>query len=93
MKKGDSEHFFVGGREFQYSNANLGGSGLRSSKSFKVPLQNGLYVKLWHRHGIICRLDASTKLTSSLTPDGLRLNVAEAHTLPPYLSANPSQRP
>ena len=67
MLKGDNEHFVVGSRQFQYSDGNLSGSGLRSSKSFKVPLENGLYVKLWHRHGIICRLDACTKLSSSLT--------------------------
>ncbi len=66
MKKGDSEHFVVDGHEFQYSSANLGGSGLRSSKSLRVPLKDGLYVKIWHRHGIICRLDASPSQSSSL---------------------------
>jgi hypothetical protein len=59
MQKGDREHFVVDGHEFEYSSANLGGSGLRSSTNFKVPLRNGLYVKLWHRRGIIYRLDAS----------------------------------
>jgi hypothetical protein len=59
MRKGDSEHFIVGGREFSYDYDNLGGSGLRSSKSFRMPLKEGLYVKIWHRQGIICRLDAS----------------------------------
>ena len=66
MKKGDSEHFVVDGREFEYSSANLGGSGLRSSTNFKVALKNGLYVKLWHRGGIIYRLDASPPQSSSL---------------------------
>jgi hypothetical protein len=60
MKKGDTEHFALAGREFRYSSANLGGSGLRSSAGFTVPLRDGLYVKVWHRHGIICRLDAQT---------------------------------
>ena len=60
MKKGDSEHFSVAGREFHYSSANLGASGMRSSAGFKVPLRDGLYVKIWYRHGIICRLDAQT---------------------------------
>jgi hypothetical protein len=59
MRKGDSEHFVVGGHEFTYDYDNLGGSGLRSSKSFRVPLKEGLYVRVWSRHGIICRLDAS----------------------------------
>ena len=68
MLKGDNEHFVVGSRQFQYSDGNLSGSGLRSSKSFKLPLENGLYVKLWHRHGIICRLDASPRVSSSFTP-------------------------
>jgi hypothetical protein len=39
---------------------------LRSSKSFRVPLKEGLYVRVWHRHGIICRLDASPSMSSSL---------------------------
>jgi len=68
MKKGDSEHFVVDGHEFEYSSANLGGSGLRSSKSFRVPLRDGLYVKVWYRGGIICRLDAAQSLSSSLVP-------------------------
>ena len=69
MKKGDSEHFVVSGRAFQYSSGNLGGSGLRSSRNFKVPLKDGLYVKIWVRRGIICRLDAAaSRLSSSFTP-------------------------
>ncbi len=68
MKKGDIEHFVVDGHEFQYSSATLGGSGLRSSKSFRVPLKDGLYVRIWHRRGIICRLDASPPLSGALTP-------------------------
>jgi hypothetical protein len=59
MRKGDSEHFVVGGYEFRDDDDNLGGGGLRSSKSFHVPLKEGLYVKVWHRHVTICRLDAS----------------------------------
>lgn len=66
MRKGDSEHFVVAGHEFTYSSGNLGGSGLRSSKSFRVPLKEGLYVRVWHRHGIICRLDAFPPQSSSL---------------------------
>ena len=68
MRKGDSEHFVVGGHQFRYDYDNLGGGGLRSSKSFRVPLRDGLYVKLWYRGGIICRLDASPSLSTSLTP-------------------------
>jgi energy-coupling factor transporter transmembrane protein EcfT len=68
MRKGDTEHFVVGGRQFRYDYDNLGGGGLRSSKSFRVPLKEGLYVKVWHRQGIICRIDASTRLTTPLTP-------------------------
>jgi hypothetical protein len=64
-KKGDSEKFVVGRHEFSYSSANLGGSGLRSSANFKLPLSNGLYVKIWYRGGIICRLDAYPPLSSS----------------------------
>jgi hypothetical protein len=60
MKKGDSEHFVVAGRQFEYSSGNLGGSGMRSSAGFRAPLREGLYVRIWHRHGIICRLDAQS---------------------------------
>lgn len=67
MQKGDSEHFVVSGHEFRYDNDNLGGGGLRSSKSFRVPLRDGLYVKIWYRGGIICRLDASPPLSTSFT--------------------------
>jgi energy-coupling factor transporter transmembrane protein EcfT len=67
MRKGDSEHFVVAGHEFTYEYDNLGGGGLRSSKSFRVPLKEGLYVKVWYRGGIICRLEASPRLSSSLT--------------------------
>lgn len=56
--KGDSERFVVSGHQFEYSSANLGGGGLRSSVSFSLPLVNGLYVRLWYRDSIICRLDA-----------------------------------
>jgi hypothetical protein len=66
MRKGDSEHFVVGGHEFRYDYDNLGSGGLRSSKTFRLPLREGLYVRVWHRHGIICRLDASPPLSSSL---------------------------
>ena len=68
MRKGDDEHFVVDGHQFRYAYDTLGGGGLRSSKSFRVPLREGLYVKVWHRGGIICRLDASPQLSSSLTP-------------------------
>jgi len=68
VRKGDQEHFVVGGREFEYSSASLGGSGLRSSTNFRVSLKDGLYVRLWHRHGVIYRLDAAPSLSSSLTP-------------------------
>lgn len=68
MRKGDSEHFVVAGHEFTYDYDNLGGGGLRSSKSFRMPLKEGLYVKIWYRQGIICRVDASPSLSSSLTP-------------------------
>jgi hypothetical protein len=60
MRKGDSERFVVAGHEFAYDYDNLGGGGLRSSKSFRVSLKDGLYVRVWSRGGIICRLDAST---------------------------------
>lgn len=63
MRKADSEHFVVGGHEFRYDYDNLGGGGLRSSKSFRMPLRDGLYVKVWYRQGIICRLDASPRLS------------------------------
>lgn len=66
MRKGDSEHFVVGGHEFRYDYDNLGGGGLRSSKSFRVPLKEGLYVRVRRRHGIICRLDVSPSMSSSL---------------------------
>lgn len=59
MRKGDEEHFVVSGHEFRYDYDNLGGGGLRSSKSFRVPLREGLYVKVWYRDGIVCRIDAS----------------------------------
>jgi hypothetical protein len=59
MRKGDTEHFVLSGREFRYDYNNIGGGGLRSSKSFRMPLRDGLYVKVWSRGGIICRLDAS----------------------------------
>lgn len=68
MRKGDDEHFVVGGHQFRYEYDNLGSSGLHNSKRFRVPLREGLYVKVWHRGGIICRLDASPRLSSSLTP-------------------------
>lgn len=66
MRKGDSEHFAVGGDEFRYDYDNLGRGGLRSSKSFRIPLRDGLHVKVWYRGGIICRVDASPSLSSSL---------------------------
>lgn len=66
MRKGDHEHFVVSGREFRYDYDNLGGGGMRSSKSFRLPLKEGLYVRVWHRHGIICRLDAAPSLSTSL---------------------------
>jgi energy-coupling factor transporter transmembrane protein EcfT len=68
MRKGDSEHFAVGGHEFRYDYDNLGGGGLHTSKSFRTPLRDGLYVKVWYRGGIICRLDASPPLSTSMTP-------------------------
>jgi hypothetical protein len=66
MRKGDDEHFVVSGHQFRYEYDNLGGGGLHSSKSFRVPLREGLYVKVWYRSGIICRLDASPSLSTSL---------------------------
>ena len=68
MRKGDDEHFVVAGHEFTYEYDNLGGGGLRSSKTFRVPLRDGLYVKVWYRGGIICRLDAAQSVSSSLVP-------------------------
>jgi hypothetical protein len=68
MRKGDTEYLVVAGHEFTYDYDNLGGSGLRSSKSFRVPLKDGMHVKVWYRRGIICRIDASPPLSSSLTP-------------------------
>jgi hypothetical protein len=56
--KGGYEEFEVSGHHFGYAYNNLGGSGLRFSGAFLVPLRNGLYVKIWHREGVICRLDA-----------------------------------
>jgi hypothetical protein len=52
------EEFVAGGQHFGYSMSNLGSGGLRSSAGFSVPLRDGVYVKIWHRNGIICRLDA-----------------------------------
>jgi hypothetical protein len=68
MQKGDSEHFAVSGHEFEYDYDNLGGGGLRSSKNFPLPLRDGLYVKVWYRRGVICRLDAAPNLSTSLAP-------------------------
>jgi hypothetical protein len=68
MRKGDSEHFVVEGHEFRYAYDTLGGGGLRSSKNFRTPLREGLYVKIWYRGGIICRIDAAPRLSSALTP-------------------------
>src|SRR5579859_3582371 len=58
-RKGDSEQFVVGGQAFLYSSSNLAGGGLRSSAGFSIPLRDGLYVKIWHRKGVICRLEAA----------------------------------
>lgn len=54
---GNHESFEVGGHEFSYSATNLGSGGLRDSNSFRFPLINGIYVRIWHRDGIICRMD------------------------------------
>jgi hypothetical protein len=67
MRKGDDEHFVVAGHQFRYDYDNLGGGGLHSSKSFRVPLREGLHVKVWYHGGIICRLDASPELSRSST--------------------------
>jgi len=58
LLRGDSERFVVNGHPFEYSSANLGGGGLRDSASFRPALENGLYVRIWYRDSIICRLDA-----------------------------------
>jgi hypothetical protein len=57
-KKGDSESFSVRGHQFSYSAAMLGGGGLRNSDTFSLPLENGLYVRIWYRRHTICRFDA-----------------------------------
>ena len=59
--KGDSERFVVSGKNFSYSNENLGGAAMRSSKGFDPPLQNGLYVRIYHRQAIIIRIEAKQK--------------------------------
>ena len=53
-----SEHFVVGGREFRFSRDNLANSALRDSTGFTVPLMEGTDVRIWHRDGAICRMDA-----------------------------------
>ena len=55
--KGSQESFVVGGTQFEYSDSNLGGGGMRSSQGFDPPLENGLYVKVTTRGKVIIRLE------------------------------------
>ena len=57
-KKGDLEQFTINGELFRYSNAVLGSGGMRSSKGFDPPLQEGLYVKVYYRDGVILKVEA-----------------------------------
>lgn len=59
-RRKSEEQLMVGGRMFRYSSSNLGGGGLRSSSAFTPPLRDGLYVKIWYRNDVICRLEASS---------------------------------
>ena len=55
---GSYEGFEVAGKAFFYSSRDARGGGMTNSAGFNPRLQKDLQVRIWHRNGAICRLDA-----------------------------------